>query len=295
MARLRSCLAPEHGVARRVIHRFDGPYTIGDLPGVENPEGLCGERLEMHASFLSASSDRLDNLLKAVRGADVDIEAVALEPISCSLGTLSTDERALGAAVLDFGAGAFRGGLWEGGRLRQLHIVGRDGPTTTPQSSHAFAGPLSPAGGMEGVVLGIARRFRIAPATAERPAAQPRRTGRRGLCVASPVRRSGRGRWPRQRQRADTGISAHAGGASDAGSPVIARRVVWFLGRTCRWRGAHRRRRADPRPAGLGFKTLWRQSVRVALRAGVCPVVCRCPPNSWRQRLLPGRLVDFGR
>lgn len=163
VARLRHGLAGATGPGRRVIHRFDGPYSIGDLQGLERPEGLSGERLEMQAAFLSMASDRLDNLLRAVRAAHVEIEAVSLEPYTCSLGALSEDERRLGAAVLDFGAGAFRGALWEGGRLRQLCVFGQEDAKVQTQSGRF----LAPVGGMEGVVLALARRFRIAPATAE--------------------------------------------------------------------------------------------------------------------------------
>jgi len=164
VARLRNCLVGECGPGRRVIHRFDGPYSLGDLQGLERPEGLLGDRLEMQAAFLSMAADRLDNLLRAVRAAHVEIEAVSLEPLSCSLGAMSEDERRLGAAVLDFGAGAFRGALWEGGRLRQICVLGRENGKVQSQSGHY----LAPVGGMEGVVMALARRFRIAPATAER-------------------------------------------------------------------------------------------------------------------------------
>ncbi|HYG74161.1 MAG TPA: cell division FtsA domain-containing protein [Planctomycetota bacterium] len=164
VARLRKCVSPDPSTGRRVVHRFDGPYGVGDLQGVERPEGLLGDKLEMQATFLSASSDRLDNLLKAVRATGVEIEAVSLEPISCSLGVLTTDERALGAAVLDLGAGTFRGALWEGGRLRQIQFIGKETAPTLTQSGRSIAA----VGGMEGVVMAVARRFRIAPATAER-------------------------------------------------------------------------------------------------------------------------------
>jgi cell division protein FtsA len=166
--RLQRSVFPDVTAGRRIIHRFDGPYSVGDLQGIEHPEGLNGDRLEMHATFLSAAGDRLDNVLKAVRAAGVEIEAVALEPYSGSLGALSKDERALGAAVLDLGAGVFRGALWEGGRLRQIHLVGREGVPLLTQSGRCIEGTGGAVGGMEGIVMAIARRFRIAPATAER-------------------------------------------------------------------------------------------------------------------------------
>ena len=147
VARLRGCIAPDTG-GRRVVHRFEGPFSVGDLSGIERPEGLCGDRLEMQATYLSTAGDRLDNLLKAVRANGVEIEGVALEPIACSLGALTDDERGLGAAVLDFGAGAFRGALWEGGRLRQIHQIGRENPGTHTQSGRCLVGIGPAIGGM---------------------------------------------------------------------------------------------------------------------------------------------------
>ncbi|MFH0939640.1 MAG: cell division FtsA domain-containing protein [Planctomycetota bacterium] len=168
LARLKSGVVPEVGAGRRIIHRFDGPYSVGDLQGVDYPEGLIGDRLEMQAAFLSADGDRLDNLLRAVRSAEVEIEAVALEPMACSLGALVEDERALGAAVLDLGAGAFRGALWEGGRLKQIHTVGREIPGVQSGSGRYAVGAALGINGMEAVVLALSRRFRIATVTAER-------------------------------------------------------------------------------------------------------------------------------
>jgi cell division protein FtsA len=166
ISRLRKGIPVEITAGRRAIHRFDGPFSLGDLQCIENPEGLNGDRLDLQASFLSAPVDRMDNVLKAVRAAGVGIEAVSLEPMSSSLGSLSVDERNLGAAVLDFGAGSFRGALWETGRLRQVHVA--TGEPSKSASGRAIISTNSSGAGMEWVVLAIARRFRIAPATAER-------------------------------------------------------------------------------------------------------------------------------
>ena len=166
IARLKKGVPSDAPVGGRTIHRFDGPFSIGDLQGIDNPEGLTGDRLDMQASFLSAQSDRLDNVLSAVRAAGVSIEAVALEPMACSLGALSADERDLGALMLDFGAGAFRGALWEGGRLRQIHIAAQEQQQTKSGRSMPCAGTSN--GGMEAVTLALARRFRVSPTTADR-------------------------------------------------------------------------------------------------------------------------------
>jgi cell division protein FtsA len=161
IVRLRQSLYADGGPGRRVVHRFDGPYTVGELAGVEQPLGLLGAGLSMPSTFLTAPATPLEHLRRALRGAKLELEDLALAPYAASLGALSGEERALGAAALDFGAGAFRGVLWEGGRLRQMHVSNQDRPAPP-------VGVTPAPDGMEGVFLAVARRFRLAPATARR-------------------------------------------------------------------------------------------------------------------------------
>ncbi|MCZ7644450.1 MAG: hypothetical protein M5U26_04070 [Planctomycetota bacterium] len=160
LARLRKSIHADGARARRVIHRFDGPYRVGELSGIERPLGLCGPTLSMASTFLAVPVERLENLLRAVREAGVEIENVAVEPLAASYGALTDDELGLGAAVLDFGAGDFRAALWEGGRLRQL---AQGGSSSTPA-----AGVRAAPAGMDALVVSVARHFRIAPLTARK-------------------------------------------------------------------------------------------------------------------------------
>jgi cell division protein FtsA len=112
----------------------------------------------MSSTFLTAPADRVANLLRAVRHAGVDVESLVLEPLAASYGALTEDERNLGVALLDMGGGGFRGALWESGRLREVRSAGGRAslpPGITPSPE-----------GMEGIVRTLARRFRIAPASA---------------------------------------------------------------------------------------------------------------------------------
>ena len=159
---LRGGLYPENASKRRIIHRFDGPYSVGDLHGVERPVGLHGSSLAMQSMFLTTPTGFLANLRQAVHKAGIKAEALAIQPYAASLGTLTPDERALGAAVLDFGGGGFRGALWEGARLKQFTTGGMD--KHTPLAP--LQGVVPASGGMEGLLMNLARRFRITPSTA---------------------------------------------------------------------------------------------------------------------------------
>lgn len=161
VAQLRKDLYAGGGSGRRIVHRWDGPYGVGELAGVEDPVGLEGSHLTMVSTFLTAPETALSHLARAARHAGLAAEEFVLAPCAAARGALSSDEQRLGAAVLDFGAGAFRGVLWEGERPRQLRLTNAE-PVSTPLA-------LTPApDGMESVVLAVARHFRLAPSTARR-------------------------------------------------------------------------------------------------------------------------------
>ena len=159
LARLRRSLHSDAGPAYRTVLRMDGPYGAGELADVEWPVGLRASGLALTSAFLSAPAERLESALRAVRCAGLEIEHLALAPHAAALGVLGDDERRLGAAVLDFGAGGFRGALWDGGRLRQL---GSAAPERG--SANAGAGP----NGMLALETELARGFRLAPPAARR-------------------------------------------------------------------------------------------------------------------------------
>lgn len=159
VARLQRTLRADGGSSSKMLHRFDGPYSVGDLHGVERPVGLAGPGLAMSSTFLTAPADRVTNLVRAVHQAGVDIEGLVVEPLAVSYGALTDDERNLGVAVLDMGGGGFRGALWESGRIREVRSAGRNRAALPP-------GITPPVEGMEGIVRAMAQRFRISPASA---------------------------------------------------------------------------------------------------------------------------------
>lgn len=159
--RVRALLPKTPDGGRTAVHCFEGHFVVGTLPEVERPVGLHGSRLETERSFVSMESDKLATLLRTVRGAGVRPELLALDPVASSLGATTDDERDLGTAVLDFGAGGLRAAFWEKGTLRQLHVAGEE-------TAHLSRTVLAADGGMSAVVAGVAQRFRLPPATAEK-------------------------------------------------------------------------------------------------------------------------------
>ena len=87
-----------------VLHRFVQSYAVDDEL-VQNPLWLHGNRLSIEVLTVSAAEHLCTAFRHAVSKAGVEIAGVILEGIGTAQATLSQDERDMGVALLDLGAG----------------------------------------------------------------------------------------------------------------------------------------------------------------------------------------------
>lgn len=87
-----------------VLHRFIQSYAVDGEP-VQNPLWLHGNRLEVETLTATASNHSCTTLQRACEEAGLDIAGFILETVAASAALLTADEREMGVAVLDIGAG----------------------------------------------------------------------------------------------------------------------------------------------------------------------------------------------
>ena len=87
-----------------VLHRIVQSYTVDDEL-VQNPLWLHGHKLEVEALSITASSHICTTLERAAREAGVEIASFIMEPVAAASAAVSLDERDMGVALLDIGAG----------------------------------------------------------------------------------------------------------------------------------------------------------------------------------------------
>ena len=87
-----------------VIHRFVQSYVVDDEP-VQNPLWLHGNRLSIEVLTVSVAEHLCTAFRHAASKAGVEIVGVVLESVGGAHATLSQDERDMGVALLDIGAG----------------------------------------------------------------------------------------------------------------------------------------------------------------------------------------------
>ncbi|MDP2930971.1 MAG: cell division protein FtsA [Chloroflexota bacterium] len=90
---------------RRLLHVIPRTYAVDGQPGVKNPVGMHGFRLDVETHVITAAVTSVQNLVKCIRGIGVDIDDLVLEPIASSEAVLTEDEKDVGVILADIGGG----------------------------------------------------------------------------------------------------------------------------------------------------------------------------------------------
>ncbi|MCV0382462.1 MAG: cell division protein FtsA [Erythrobacter sp.] len=89
---------------RMVLHAQPAHYTLDGAHGVADPKGLHAEALGVDIHVTLADGAPVRNLIEAVQGAHLDVEAVVASPLASAYACLSREERELGVALVEIGA-----------------------------------------------------------------------------------------------------------------------------------------------------------------------------------------------
>ncbi|MEN6372846.1 MAG: cell division protein FtsA [Armatimonadota bacterium] len=90
---------------REIIHAIPRGFTIDGQTGIKDPIGMSGRRLEVETHIVTGSTSFLQNVVKSVTKAGVEVEETVLASIASGLAVTSQEERDLGVAVIDIGGG----------------------------------------------------------------------------------------------------------------------------------------------------------------------------------------------
>ncbi|MDD5126704.1 MAG: cell division protein FtsA [Dehalococcoidales bacterium] len=103
---------------RKLLHVIPRTYLVDGQPGVKNPVGMHGFRLDVETHVITAAMASLQNMVKCIRSVGIDVDDLVLEPLASSEAVLSDDEKQAGVVLADIGGGTtdiaiFReGSIW---------------------------------------------------------------------------------------------------------------------------------------------------------------------------------------
>lgn len=109
---------------RSILHAEPTLYTVDGLDGVTNPRGFHADRLAVDIHVLTASTPPCRNLDLAVRNAHLGVTGIVASGVAASAAVLNDEERELGVALVEIGAGVTTVAIHCGGMLVGLHSIG---------------------------------------------------------------------------------------------------------------------------------------------------------------------------
>ena len=90
---------------QEVVHVIPRGYIVDGQSDVRDPVGMHGFRLEVEAHIVVGSSASIQNLVKCVEGAGVEVDELVLASIAAGDAVLTDTEREMGVVLADIGAG----------------------------------------------------------------------------------------------------------------------------------------------------------------------------------------------
>jgi cell division protein FtsA len=91
---------------REVLHLLPQQFILDEQPGIHDPVGMVGNRLEvnLHISVCSASASQ--SIVTCANKAGLEVTDTIFEGIAAAEATVSPDERELGICLIEIGAGS---------------------------------------------------------------------------------------------------------------------------------------------------------------------------------------------
>jgi len=96
--------AVERPPDREILHLLPRQFILDEQPGIFDPVGMVGARLEVDLHIATCSGGALQSTVTCANRAGLEVSEAVLESIAAAEATLSADERELGISLLDIGA-----------------------------------------------------------------------------------------------------------------------------------------------------------------------------------------------
>jgi cell division protein FtsA len=116
---------------RELLHAIPQEYTVDKNQGIRDPVGMIGTRLETEMYLVTIGASPAMNLRKAVERAGYKVRELVLEPLASALSVLTEDEKELGVALVEMGAGSTDLAIFHEGKIRHLGTIAFGGNSVT--------------------------------------------------------------------------------------------------------------------------------------------------------------------
>lgn len=130
---------------RELLHAIPQEYIVDHQGGIKDPIGMAGVRLEAELYLVTCDSAAAENVRKAVQRAGYRVQELVLEPLGAARAVLTEDEKEVGVAMVEMGAGTTKIAAYYVGEIRHIAILPIGGGTVTSDLVKGLSVPFAEA------------------------------------------------------------------------------------------------------------------------------------------------------
>ena len=129
---------------------------------VKEPVGMSGSRLEVKVHIVTGAQSAAENILKCVRRCGLEVDRLLLNSSASAAAVLTEDEKMLGVALVDIGAGTTDVSIFTEGSIRHTAVIPIAGDLITSDIAMALRTPTKDAEEIK-VEYGVAKQMLADP------------------------------------------------------------------------------------------------------------------------------------
>src|SRR5258706_16390913 len=128
-----------------IIHAVRQHFLVDGHGGVTDPVGMLGARIEVDMHVVHGNTNRLQNAIRLVKGLQLKVDEIVSSGLASSLALLTSEQKELGALVVDIGAGTTDYVVYADGVIKHTGVLAVGGDHVSNDLGHGLKVPLSRA------------------------------------------------------------------------------------------------------------------------------------------------------
>ncbi|MDD5449848.1 MAG: cell division protein FtsA [Candidatus Omnitrophica bacterium] len=142
---IESCKIVSVPLDRYILSLFPLEYSIDGQDGIKDPTGLYGNRLEAKISIISAPFNQVQNIIKVVNSAGIEVEGVILTAIANVYSLLTEEEKKEGVLLIDFKTDLTEAAVFKKGAIHFFEVIPGGQGDITAEIAERFRVPFEVA------------------------------------------------------------------------------------------------------------------------------------------------------
>lgn len=114
-----------------IIHVLPQEFKVDNEPGIKQPVGMAGVRLEANFHIITGQITAARNIHKCVEKAGLKTDGLILEPLASAEAVLSQEEKEAGVVLVDIGGGTTDVAIFYEGIIRHTAVIPFGGNVVT--------------------------------------------------------------------------------------------------------------------------------------------------------------------